>query len=472
MSDSLHETDKQVSTSVVYHNPDVKHLYYLLIPHVDASTFKILLKKQSGTDIWTVPSFEPEEHHYAVVQHINNACKALLNIEVSTLRCFATHSEGDSGEIRFYAMDNLSPESYLPEGMKWFTEDDIVDLTLASNLERQTINDWFQWRHSDDSLRSAWMRPGWYKTVSHWLIDLADRMAMTGIRKPTQARIWARSATMRLVTADGVLFFKAVPEFFNYEPVITRVLSIRYPDRAPDVRAVHVENGWMLMREFEGRTLTHSEDIKTWERAVKEFARMQIDLIGNTQSLIALGVPDRNVDYLASQIERLMQNLPDSLQEDEKIKLHRISSTLRSMCYELTEFNLPLTLTHGDFWSGQVVFKNDGKCLFFDWSDASISHPFFDMCTFLAEVDSELPHIEGARNHLLMTYLNEWTRYEPMPNLKHAFALAMVLGYLHQALFYYVHILPQVESAARWELSGMLTHLLRIVLHEMKDFKA
>ena len=48
---------------------------------------------------------------------------------------------------------------------------------------------------------------------------------------------------------------------------------------------------------------------------------------------------------------------------------------------------------------------------------------------------------------------------------------AMILGSLHQALFYYVHILPGVESAVRWELSGMLTHLLRQVIHEMKSFK-
>jgi len=472
MSESLHEKEKQLSTSVVYHNPDVKHLYYLLIPHIDESEFKVLLKKQSGTDIWTLPSYEPEEHHYAVVQHINDVCKERFNIDIATLRCFATHSDDESGEVRFYALDNLSKEPYPPEGMKWFTEEEIADMTLASRLQRHIVNDWFQWRHSDDSLRSAWMRPGWYTKVSNWMVDLADRMSMTGIKKPIQARIWARSATMSLITDEGKLFFKAVPEFFNYEPVITRVLAIRYPDRAPDVRAVHVENGWMLMREFQGKTLTHFEDIKMWERAVKEFARLQIDLISNTQSLIALGVPDRNVDYLASQVPRLMQNLPDNLSDEEKLNLHRMSSTLRSMCSELAEFNLPLTLTHGDFWSGQVIFKDDGKCLFFDWSDASISHPFFDMCTFLAEVDSELPHVEGARNHLLMTYLNEWTRYEPMPNLKHAFALAMVLGYLHQALFYHVHILPKVESAARWELSGMLSYLLRHVLHEMKDFKA
>ncbi len=59
-----------------------------------------------------------------------------------------------------------------------------------------------------------------------------------------------------------------------------------------------------------------------------------------------------------------------------------------------------------------------------------------------------------------------------MTNLKRAYTLAKILGSLHQALFYYVHILPRVESIARWELSGMLTHLLRHVLYEMEHYKA
>ncbi|MEM9954820.1 MAG: phosphotransferase [Chloroflexota bacterium] len=462
------KTTSQTTNVVIYHNPDVTHTYYLLIPSPSKTEFKVLLQKVNAS-MWTVPSFEPHEHHYAVVQHINDFCHQQWDLEVATLRCITTTRDPEQGEIRFYALDNNTSSDWsLPDDMMWAEEEDLDYLTLSSVLLRHTLMDWFQWRHSDDSLRSPWMRPQWYRQVADWMVDLADRMSMTDIQIPKQMRVWARSATMRLKTEQGALIFKAVPEFFSYEPVVTRVLSIRYPDRAPDVKAVHVDKGWMLMSEVEGSTLTHIDDVKIWERAVKEFARMQVDLISNTQSLVALGVPDRNVDYLGSQISRLMRNLPDVLTDDERTKLQQLAPTLRSMCHELSEFNIPLTLTHGDFWSGQAFIKSDNKCVFFDWSDASISHPFFDMCTFLAEVNAELPHVDNARNHLLMIYLKEWQRYEPLPNLRHAFALAMVLGYLHQALFYYVHILPKVEVDARWELSGMLTHLLRQVLHEME----
>ncbi|MGJ3237349.1 MAG: phosphotransferase family protein [Anaerolineae bacterium] len=464
MSESL----QHPQATPVYHNPNLPHHYHLLIPEANGGTYQVLL--QADGERWRLPSFVPSEHHFSVVQHINDAVLAHYGLSVATLRCFSTQNHPERGELRFYALDNLSTTTEAPDGMRWFSEDDLYDLSLSSQLEQQIMLEWFQWRYSDDSARSDWMRPGWYLKMAHWLIDLADRMSMTALGQPTQERLWARSATMRLNTEQGALYLKAVPQFFNYEPVITRVLSIRYPDHAPDVRAVHVENGWMLMHEFKGKTLTQFNNLEMWIRAVKEFARMQIDLISNTQSLIALGVPDRNVDYLASQIPRLMNDLPVGLSAQERHDLQQVAPTLHEMCHQLAEFDIPLTLTHGDFWSGQVVFKDDDKCLFFDWSDASISHPFFDMATFLSEVDYELPHIPDARQQLLMIYLNEWTRYASLPTLKQAYALAMTLTYLHQALFYYVHILPRMETVVRWELSGMLTHLLRHVLHEMRAF--
>jgi Ser/Thr protein kinase RdoA (MazF antagonist) len=255
---------------------------------------------------------------------------------------------------------------------------------------------------------------------------------------------------------------------FNYEPVITRVLSLRFPGHIPDVRAVHVENGWMLMRDFGGTALTEVRDIDIWKQVVQRYAEMQLDLIGNTQSLIALGVPDRNVDYLASQIERLMNELPVALSEEEQKEIKRFSSTLRSLCYQLTDFNIPLSLTHGDFWAENVIIRPNGMSLYFDWSDASISHPFFDMPFFLSEIDRELPHVPDAREQLRDGYLDVWTRYAPILNLRRAFQIAEVLGGLHQALFYYVHVLPGIESNARWEMQNMLPMLLRQVIAAVK----
>jgi hypothetical protein len=454
---------------VEFYNPDVVHSYYLLIPHAEANTFAILLKQEG--DHWTLPNYQPQEHHFAVVQHINDTIEANYGLAVATLRCFHTEYDATFGERRFYAMDNLDLSWKAAAPMRWVSENDIADMNLPSDLQRNTILYWFDWLHSKNSIRAAWMRQGWYKKTSDWFIDVADRMAMENIGKVEQIRTWARSATLRLTTGDGNLYLKAVPEMFSYEPVITRVLSLRYPNHIPDVRGVHVDNGWMVMRDFGGKTLTKVRDLEVWKKAVREYAKMQVDLSGNTQSLVALGVPDRNVDYMASQIERMMHHLPDEISHEEARELQRLAPTLRSMCHELVEYNIPLSLTHGDFWSGNTIIKDNGDILFFDWSDASISHPFFDLPSFLSEIESELPHRSDARPQLLQAYLEVWTRYEPMANLKHAYDLAQVLGSVHQALFYYIHILPGIEANARWEMASMLPYLLRQIIASIRIFK-
>ncbi|MEL7436668.1 MAG: phosphotransferase, partial [Chloroflexota bacterium] len=208
-------------------------------------------------------------------------------------------------------------------------------------------------------------------------------------------------------------------------------------------------------------------------KAIRRYAKIQRDLVKSSQSLVALGVPDRNVDYLASQIQRLINDLPDTLSDNEGKQLKRIAPTLRGMCYELVDLNLPLTLTHGDFWAGNVVISDDEKHIpiFFDWSDASISHPFFDAVTFLEDVADNLPHVENAHDILLDAYLEEWASFNMRQNLRHAYALASVLAYLHQALFYYVHILPSIETAVRWELTSMPARQLQKVIRAMDAFQ-
>ena len=453
-------------SSLVYHNPDVTFTYHLIIPHADFSEYRVLLHQINGA--WTIPAYLPEEHHFGVVNHINQYVADKLGLFSATLRCLHTHLVAENDEHRFYAMDNLHPDWQPPQGWAWMNEVDVKSLEFLYPFQRETLLQWFDWMHSDSSMRSPWMRHGWFGKSANWMQDLADRMAMDGIQPVEQVRAWVRSCTLSLKTEHDILYLKALPEMFNYEPVITRVLSLRFPENIPDVRAVHVENGWMLMRDIGGKPLTDHQDISVWKSVIRRYAEMQIDLIGNTHSMIALGVPDRNVDYLSSQVDRLMHDLPDALSQQEQTELKRLSSTLRSLCYELTEFNVPLSLTHGDFWAQNVMIRPNGEPVFFDWSDASVSHPFFDIPFFLSEIESDLAHIPDAREQLRDAYLDVWTRYAPLMNLRRIYQIAEVLSGLHQALFYYIHVLPGIESNARWELQNMLPMLLRQVMAAVK----
>jgi aminoglycoside phosphotransferase len=302
------------------------------------------------------------------------------------------------------------------------------------------------------------------------MLDLADRVDLLPTSPVQQQRAWARSCTLRLKAHDSGLVFKAVPPSFSYEPVITRVLSLRYVGKLPEVLAVNVDKAWLLMREFQGTPLTHSRNLDDWKKTLQVFAELQIDISDSTHSLVALGVPDRNVDSLVAQIERLMVDLPPMLDKDEAQTLRRAAKDIRNLCYDLIDIDLPLSLTHGDLWSGNVFIQPNGTPLFYDWSDAAVSHPFFDLPTFLAEIERELPHIAEAQEQLLAAYLDVWTAYRPLPKLRRAYALAEVLSKLHMAIAYQQLIVPGIETAVQWEIENILPTYLRQLMGALRFY--
>lgn len=451
--------------------PEVSFTYHLLIP-IGESFHLLMQQTDADNNLWALPAFTPDETDFGLVDHINAHVWGTYNLFVSTLRCLHVLRTGNHVD-RYYILDNYMSDWEPPEEMRWVEEPDLADMPLADDKQRSIIRDYFDWIHSDHSLRPGWMRPGWFLRVNHWMADLADRMSMWVQEPAVQRRTWSRSSIVDLHTKDGTLFLKAVPTFFAYEPVITRVLALRYPELLPDVRAVHVDNGWMLMREFEGVLLSTSKDFAAWKNAVHYYGEIQADLVTNTPSLIALGVPDRHLDYLASQIEGLVHSLPDSLTPSEKEDFTQLAPSLRNLCYKLLDYEVPLSLTHGDLWAGNIITKQDKMPLFFDWSDSAVAHPFFDIPYFLSDVDATtFEGIPDAHDQLRDAYLEVWTRYEPLEELRQAYAIAEVLGSLHQALIYHIHILPNLESNTRWEMSNMFPLLLRQVMTRAQAYSS
>lgn len=442
---------------------NVPYTYYLIIPHPTEPL--ILLETQAIH--WSIPHFEPIERHFGRVQHINKHLWQTYGLHAATLRCIHNQVLPNGSVERYFAIDNLDPNWEPPQGMTWATEYDMQSLPLRNGQTKIVVQEWFDWINSESSLRVAWVRRGWFNRAADTLVDMADRMEMTSIAEVEQTRVWARSCTLRLRSNNGDLYMKAVPDSVSYEPVVTRVLSIRYGGFMPIVHGVHVDKGWLLMGDFGSEYLTDHVDYESWEQVVRRYALIQRDMTENAQSLNALGVPNRHLDYIASQVPRIIYNPPEELNPSERRELKRHASTLRTMLFDLGEFNIPLTLTHGDLRPGNIIIQPNSEPLFFDWSDSSISHPFFDLPSLLDALPPSLKAKEGVLERLRDVYLNVWTRYEPMPNLLEAYNQASVLGYLHQALIYQTLILPNTELNTQWEVRPTLVRTVRHMMQEL-----
>lgn len=448
-------------------NLDAQYTYHLIIPHPSEP---LCLLQIEGIQ-WSLPRFEPIEPNFGRVQHINRHLWNTYGLHAVTLRCLRSTARQDGHIERYFAIDNLDPYWQPPEGLEWASEYDAQSLPLRSGQTKLVIQEWYDWINSESSLRVPWVRRGWFNKAADTLVDMADRMEMVALTEVEQIRMWARSCTLRLRSNNGDLYLKAVPDSLSYEPVVTRVLALRYAGYIPSVLGVHVDKGWLLMGDFGSQYLTDFVDFDTWERVVRRYALIQRDMVDNAQSLNALGVPNRHLDYIASQVPRIVYNPPEELNPSERRDLKRYAATLRTMLFDIGEYKIPLSLTHGDLRPGNIIVQDNREPLFFDWSDSAISHPFFDLSHLLRALPPGLQS-EETQAQLRDTYLSVWTRYEPMPHLLQAYEYAQVLSYLHQALIYQTLVLPNTESSTQWEVRPTLVRLVRQMLQALRESDA
>ena len=433
---------------------------YLLIPHPKEDAV-LMLGGQSSPQL---PAFIPEEENVMVVRALNQVVFEMIGIHVTTLQYFRGVTSKKAQSIaRYFAMDNIDLVTNLSGKAIWVNVRDLPQVLQDDPGHVAIIKSWNDWMKLERTtrLRVPWARRGWFARAEDWVIDLADRLDLPITENVIQERVWSRACTLYLNTGDGGLYFKATHPVFSYEAVITRVLFLRYRNYIPEVMAVNVEEGWLLLREFDAAHLSDAHRVEIWEQALRIYASMQMDLIGATHTLVALGVPDRNVDFLVSQIDGMMTRIPDDFDDEERHALFNLAPVLRQYCYDLVNFEIPLTLTHGEFQPDNIAIKKDHSPLFFDWSDCVITHPFFDVAHFLAMSEGQLPAGAGVRQRLIRAYLQPWSDRLPVYELLQAFALAEVVYHLHRVTMFQDLVMPVLDSVDLLDAETQLATMMR-----------
>lgn len=422
----------------------------------------LVLKEETG---WSLVPAGYHTQEYASTRPIIESVQAGLGLPITVLTCLDA-VPSDLHPRRYYACFTTAENWQAPADreVRWVTEAEATGLIFTTPEQKAIILRGYRWWRAEETRRVPWSQPAWHTRARTWMLDLADRLAMNPNGPVMQERAWSRSTVLSLPTDQTRLYLKATPRRASYELVISRVLHLRYPDRVPRVLAVDVDECWSLTPDYGGQLLQEQTNLAMWRAALRAYAEMQIDLVGNTPALIALGVPDRNVDQIAAQVDSLMMTPPAGLSTDELERMARLGRPLRHLCYEIMDHAVPLTLVHGDLSPVNIVARDEGGFYFFDWSDCTISHPFFDLPHCLTDLTYLFPQMNESREILIRAYLEPWTRYEPMDHLRQLVNLAEIIGPLHQALFYERYVLPNIEPAARWEVEPRLLFFLRRLL--------
>jgi hypothetical protein len=232
-----------------------------------------------------------------------------------------------------------------------------------------------------------WTQADWLDDALGWI---RARVDVAGEIEQTHVRWW--STVLRVPTADGDLFFKAVAPVHRFEAALTARLAELQQRRVTEVVAVDPERGWFLMRDAGTRLrelVESRDDLHHWESVLPEYARLQIEVSPHADEFLALGTPDERLAALPDLFGELLATRPPGLTDDERRSALAAVPRFEEMCRELADDGLAETIQHDDLHDGQV-FVRDGRYLVFDWGDSCVSHPFHSLTVTLRSISWRL----------------------------------------------------------------------------------
>ena len=292
-----------------------------------------------------------------------------------------------------------------------------------------------------------------------------------------QPHLYPWSTVLHVPTSEGKLFFKATAAETIYEAALTQKLASWFPDCMPELVAVDVTRGWMLMRDG-GEQLRLSirprKDITPWEPVIRRYAEVQVGLAEHNAQILSLGIPDHRLEKLPSlyrdiltRVESLLIDQEKGLASSEVAHLRDLAPRFDQICSELAQFGIPETLNQCDFHDGNVLVK-EGHITFFDWGDVSVTHPFVSLRTFFVSIEISLqlddysftPEMEA----LLNLYLEPWLKFAPKDELLTAYRFSEPVASIVKTLLWEEGI-SKMEETVRKEYAWIVPELLREFLY-------
>ena len=248
-------------------------------------------------------------------------------------------------------------------------------------------------------------------------------------------------------TYEGnLVFLKSANEAAFFESHLTAYLSKNFPDTTVELLAANHKSNWIIMKKLPGVLLRNTKSMNAYELMVRNYTILQQQIMPNVNEILSLGVIDRRLPILRKEINDNLELLcATGLDEEETLAILSIKPELLSMCEEMVGI-FPDTLDHGDLHSGNV-FVEDNSFRFFDWGDASITHPFLSIRVFWNSL-YELLEEDTDENWMMKisefrpTYLDMWKDYAPLNVLKRQLFLAEQVGCVYRALSWHLYITP------------------------------
>jgi hypothetical protein len=312
-------------------------------------------------------------------------------------------------------------------------------------------------------LRPRWARRGWFDRAATWMCSAAADAGRPLTADPKPFFLRGISALLRAPTDGPDLFLKAVFPPFHAEPVLTRLLSERFPGSVPAVVAVEPDEGWLIVEDIGSAWVGDVPEavrpaaLGSGARALVAIQRAIAPDTGALRTLIDAGAPHRPLANLEAAVAAAIGpdgfGVGDGGIEPDRARL--VLGALGQAVARVEAVGLSESVVHGDFHSGNAALVDD-RIVIIDWSDAAISNPAIDLVTWLAWSGDRQAEIDEATD----AWVDAWSAAVDGNALRAVIDDVLIVGAAYQVVSY-DGIRRNLEPATRYTMTGGGDHFLK-----------
>jgi hypothetical protein len=303
-------------------------------------------------------------------------------------------------------------------------------------------------------LNAPWFEETYMLKIENWIKEVLQDEGLTLADGLQELKKTDFSLVLLVPTNAASLYFKGTRSSTHHEAATSLYFHQAYPGKSTGVVSIEETEGWLLMNELGGVPIRQLKDKRMWQEAINEYANLQVSEVVNIERLRKLNIPNRTLFTLREDINNHLEGMCDTgLSPEEKEAVMKLQPELLKMCDELEELLPVHTIDHGDLHSANIHY-DDGKIMFLDWGDSSLTHPFFSTRVFwnsLFELVDNDPEWLAMIDEFRHCYLQPWTAYAPMEKLDRALKISDQLGCIHRAVSWYSYLNPSVADQSEFK---------------------
>jgi hypothetical protein len=406
-------------------------------------SYRLLITRRAGSEIlvagngsaWSLPRTEiPSRQRPA--EQLTAAIRKSLGMETYCLFVPTPLPSVRTGsDVNYAVMESVKQNDPAPSGTCWMPAgvlDDYCDVKEAKVVS-EAVGELNSYLSGEKP--GPFGRAGWLRDLFQWA---EEQVAPLRIRLTGNFRQLNASPTFSLIRleTDGVaLWFKATGQPNEHEFVIALTVARLFPGYVPRILGVHAAwNGW-LSAEVPGDSLDKIPEFSAWERAAEDLAELQIASMGKCSELLEGKCTDLRLPRLAQQIDPFCERMAEFMAAQRKqspaplarSELSSLRESLRDACELLESFHFPNTLGHIDCNPGNIFVSPD-RCVFLDWVEGCVSHPFLTFEYFRQHAKRAIPGEPAASARIAAAYLRPWEAFFSPEDLRRAMAIAPLVA--------------------------------------------